>query len=342
MDRSFSSNNEKKQINISHLQAYKSKNNRIAKNVLNISHNIKKGESNRIYFNNIVSPNTIKKLKIINIPIGKKKNKNDYNSNTYDGNLNRKRDTNNIRTKFIYNKNLLDYSEINDNENKYHTNSNLYSINANNSYFSSQIYNKLEHFDNDLDILTKGTKQILCYFRIYNKNNIELNLLEKSQNFEIFGFSQGYIFLNLKSEIIKFVQKLNGKELSFKLKDIQGLQIDQYMINIIRINSLFKNNNGEINENKNGQLYNIYNLILRQEKNEISLDQYSKNNAGLCNNFSFNIIIKDLYEGKIECIFNNYELYIFLIKYIENIIESYKNNDINKNNVFNIYNFKSI
>ena len=41
-ERSFSLNNDNKQTNNSYLQAYKSKNNRIAKNVLNISHNIKK------------------------------------------------------------------------------------------------------------------------------------------------------------------------------------------------------------------------------------------------------------------------------------------------------------
>ena len=116
------------------------------------------------------------------------------------------------------------------------------------------------------------------------------------------------------------------------------------MINIIRINSLYKNNSEEINGNKNGQLYNIYNLIQGKdikENNEISYEN-NKNNSGLCNNFSFNIIIKDLYERKIECILNNYEIYIFLIKYIENIVECYKNNDIHRNNIFNIYDFKSI
>ena len=114
------------------------------------------------------------------------------------------------------------------------------------------------------------------------------------------------------------------------------------MINIIRINSLYKNNNEETNGNKNAQLYNIYNLVQGKENNEISLDQNNKNIAGLCNNFSFNLVIKDLYERKIECIFNNYEIYIFLIKYIENIVECYKNNDKHRNNIFNIYNFKSI
>ena len=139
------------------------------------------------------------------------------------------------------------------------------------------------------------------------------------------------------------MQKLNGTKLTIKLKYIIYIQIDQYMINIILITSLYKNNNEEIAAgNKNGQLYNIYNLIQGKENNEIKIEHNNKINTALFSNFSFNLIIKDLYEGKIECIFNNYETYIFLIKYIENIVQFYKNNDIESNNIFNVYNLKSI
>ena len=66
------------------LKAYRSKNNKIGKNVVNITSNNKEQSlKNQTNLHNIVSPNTIKKLKIINIPVSKmKKLKNDYNSKT--------------------------------------------------------------------------------------------------------------------------------------------------------------------------------------------------------------------------------------------------------------------
>ena len=335
--RSNSLNNNNKN---SELQAYKRKINTIAKKFVNISANKnKKNDKNIKNLKSSNSPNSKNKLKIINIPIGKKKRiKNDYNSNTYDSNLSRIRQ---IRTKkYINNKSIFDYSDLNENDKKYNTNSNISTINANRSSFSSFANSNLENLDNELNLLTKGTKTIFCYFRIYEKNNIEINLLKQSQNFEIFGYSAGYILINLKMEIIKFIQKIKGTELSFKLKDIVEIQIDQYMINVIRLLSLYKNNNEEESQN---EIFTINNLLQEKEINENTMEKNGKTNDLLCNNFSFNLIVNDFNEGKIECILDNFEIYLFLIKYLEKIVEYNKNNnDIDDNNIFNCYNFKSL
>ena len=326
--RANSLNIEKSLNNNLELRTYRRKNNKIGKNVVNITSSNNNKNNNNININNktnlknIVSPNNIKKLKIINIPVSKmRKNKNDYNSNTYDGNFNRNRS--NIKEK-NNNKIFLDYSELNEDENKYFTNSSLNTINVNKSSFLANIYNNLEYFDNSLNILTKGTKQVLCYYRIYKRNNIELNILEKSsQNLEIFGFSQGYIFLSLKLDILKFIPKVNSNnELCIKLKNINGLQIEQYMLNVIKYNSI----NNELRNKENTE------LIMQNEKNKSPLYKI----------FSFNILVNDLYEGKIECILNKFEIYFLLIKYFEKIVEYNKNNDICDNNVYNNYNLKSI
>ena len=82
--------------------------------------------------------------------------------NTYDSNLNRTRQ---MRTKkYINNKNIFDYSE---NDIKYNTN--LSTINVNRFSFCSYINNNLENLANELNILTQGTNNIFCYFRIYKK-----------------------------------------------------------------------------------------------------------------------------------------------------------------------------
>ena len=84
------------------------------------------------------------------------------------------------------------------------------------------------------------------------------------------------------------------------LKNIIGVQLEQGMQNIIN----------EIENSKKAQ-----------EKIE------TKNNL-----FIFNLLITDFEEGKIECAFDNYEIYIFWMKFLEQIAEYYRNND----NIFNI------
>ena len=322
--RANSLNIDKNVNNNLELKAYRSKNNKIGKNVVNITSNNKEQSlKNQTNLHNIVSPNTIKKLKIINIPVSKmKKLKNDYNSNTYDGNFNRNRS--NLKTKNNANKIFLDYSELNEEDNKYSTNWNINSVNLTKSPVLTNIYNNLEYFDNNLNILTKGTKQVLCYYRIYKRNNIELNILENSSyNLEIFGFSQGYIFLNLKTDTLKFTPKANNNnELCITLKNIIGLQIEQYMMNVIKYNSI----NNELKKIKDNT-----ELLVQNDKNK-----------SLYKIFSFNLLVNDLYEGKIECILNNFEIYFLLIKYFEKIVEYNQNNDIYDHNNYNNYNFKSI
>ena len=43
--------------------------------------------------------------------------------------------------------------------------------------------------------------------------------------------------------------------------------------------------------------------------------------------FEFNLLVCDFYEGKIECIFNNFDLFNFWMKFIEQIAEYYRNDD---------------
>ena len=296
--RANSLNNENKN-NIEKKETYKCKNNEIEKKVMNIKSNDKNKN-----IGNSLTPEKIKKLKIISIPISKiKKNKNNYNNNTYDININRQRNRNNLRIKKYIDNNTFDFSDINNIN--YKENSNT--INVDKSYFTYNINYNFENFDDELNIITKGTKEIFCYFRIYNQNNVELNLLEKKyQNLEIFGFYQGYIIFNFKKGVLKFIKKINNNELYFYLKDIIGLEINQYMINLIKNHSL---GNCEIEFNGNPKLDSYY--------------------------FSFNLIINDVNEGKIECIFNSFEIYIFLLKYIDQIVEYNKNDDTYEIKTFN-------
>ena len=146
------------------------------------------------------------------------------------------------------------------------------------------------------------TKQSICYYRIYAKKNIILNWNEnRNLNIENFGFSKGYISIILKSDLLHFIPKINNNnEITIILKNIIGVQLEQGMQNIIN----------EIENSKKAQ-----------EKIE------TKNNL-----FIFNLLITDFEEGKIECAFDNYEIYIFWMKFLEQIAEYYRNND----NIFNI------
>ena len=307
-------NETKKEKRNLKFKLYRSKNKKI-----NISSNnkTKKNEIKKINLKNIISPKKIKKLKIINIPIGKKKNKrHDYNSNTYDANSNRKkylRVHNNINNKIFF-----DYSNINENnENNFNSNT------INESFF---LFNNKDFYDldNKINILTNKSRKIFCYYRLYNQKNIELNLLENSpKNFEIFGFSEGYIFLNFKLNIFKLINKTNDKiEINNQISNITEIEIEPYMINILKIHLIYE----KINENKNCQTLDFNNLLNKEEITRIPMEQNEKIKAALCNNFSFNLIFNDLYERKIECIINSFDIYLFLIKLFDSILE-YKNKD---------------
>ena len=338
--RGNSLNYDKKKNKNPHSNTYKHKIKKISKYKMNFSSskNNKMIDKDKINIKNIISPTTVKKLKIMNIPISKKKKKrNDYNSNTYDANINRKR---NLRTESnLHNSNnIIDNSDFILNDNKYHTNTNIHNtINADNSSLRQTLNNNFKHYEDKLNILTNGTKQSFCYYRVYNQNNIEVNVLEvNSHNFEIFGYSEGYIFLSLKSDILKFIPIIDiDNELWINLKSIIGIEIDQNMSNVIKIHSLFENGG----EHKN---LNINNLIQMKEYIEIPIEENEKIRAALCNNYSFNIIINDVNEVKIECIFNNFEIYTFWMDYLEKIKEYHKNFNIDNNNNICIDDYKSI
>ena len=170
--------------------------------------------------------------------------------------------------------------------------------NINNKYSFYQYINNI-NFDNKYISMTK---QSICYYRIYAKKNIKLNWNEnRNLNIENFGFSKGYISIILKSDLLHFIPKINNNnEITIILKNIIGVQLEQGMQNIIN----------EIENSKK-----------EQEKIE------TKNNL-----FIFNLLITDFEEGKIECAFDNYEIYIFWMKFLEQIAEYYRNND----NIFNI------
>ena len=143
------------------------------------------------------------------------------------------------------------------------------------------------------------TKQSICYYRIYNKSNAKINAdNDIALNLEEIGFSKGYISIILKSDILQFIPKINNNnnELSIDLKNIIGVQIEKYMQGII-------------------------NKFSSQNKNEIKNNQTK-------DYFIFNLLICDFKEGKIECIFDNFDLFMFWMKFLEQISEYYRNSDI--------------
>ena len=143
------------------------------------------------------------------------------------------------------------------------------------------------------------TKQSVCYYRIYNKSNAKINAdNDIALNLEEIGFSKGYISIVLKSDILQFIPKINNNnnELSIDLKNIIGVQIEKYMQGII-------------------------NKFSSQNKNEIKNNQTK-------DFFIFNLLICDFKEGKIECIFDNFDLFMFWMKFLEQISEYYRNSDI--------------
>ena len=143
------------------------------------------------------------------------------------------------------------------------------------------------------------TKQSICYYRIYNKSNAKINAdNDIALNLEEIGFSKGYISIVLKSDILQFIPKINNNnnELSIDLKNIIGVQIEKYMQGII-------------------------NKFSSQNKNEIKNNQTK-------DFFIFNLLICDFKEGKIECIFDNFDLFMFWMKFLEQISEYYRNSDI--------------
>ena len=238
--------------------------NKICKNNLSFD-NLKKNK-NQIKPIGKLSSNVIQKLKLINLPIPK-------------------------------NKNLKLVSNINKKNNFY----NNKKINDKYTYFQ-YIQNNNFEINNNICM----TKQSICYYRIFNKNNVKVNLQENiSSNLEKIGFSKGYISVILKSDLLQFIPKINNNnEISIILKNIIGIQIEQYMKNIIDLTNRSKNN---------------------EENSELKKNKYL-----------FNLLVSDFEEGKIECIFDSFEIYMFWMKFFEQISEYYINCHNNFN--FNYFN----
>ena len=237
--------------------------NKLKKNNLSLD----KIEINKMKLKSKLSPNVIRKLKLINLPIPKNnKIKTEHNSNIIKKSLEKKP-----------NNNYTFYQYIN-------------SINFDNKYISL-------------------TKQAFCYYRIYNINNTKINLEEHiNSNIEKIGFYKGYISIILKSDLLQFIPKINNNnEINIKLKNIIGIQLEQSMMDII--------NQIELNEKE-------------KEKNT---NMKNKNNI-----FIFNLLLTDFAQGKIECLFDNFEIFMYWMKLLEKISEYYRNSDnINFNIDFN-------
>ena len=314
---------------ISNKQMKVYKNNRNIYSKYNTIRNKEKIKSKKIS-----SPNTNKKFKLMNIPVSKKsKKKNFYNRNTYDSSSDKKRNIG-IEKLTSNNNTIKDFSDFNLNENIYYKNVDLSNtINVDSSSITN-LNNNFYNYEEKLNILSNGTKQSNCYYRVYNKDNIEINLLEiNSQNLEIFGYSDGFISIDLNADILKFTPKAKtGNELWIYLKSIIGIKLEQYMINIKKIHEIFEN------DSDNNKSLNINNLLQKKEFIEIPIEQNEKIKAALSNNFAFYIIINDVNEVKIECVFNNFQNYIFWMDYLEKIMEYHNvNNNLDNNNNNNIF-----
>jgi hypothetical protein len=280
-------------------------------NNMNINKNKKK-------LKKISSPDAIKrlKLKLMNIPISKKKNsKNDYNSNTYDSSSRKRIQGTETLTSNTKN-DITDFSDLN----LINGNIDERNLNKNDTII---INNFFKNYQEKLSILSNGTNQSFCYYRVYNKNNIKINLLEtNSENLEVFGYSEGYVCIDLNSDILKFIPKVEkGNEIWIYLRSIIDIKLEEYMITIKKIHEIFEN--GYNNNN-----LNIKNLIQMKEFNDIPIDQNKKIKAALCKNFAFNIIINDINEVIIECVFMNFQIYNFWIDFLEKIMEYHIKIDI--------------
>jgi hypothetical protein len=300
-----------------------SKEKKVHINNMNINKNKKK-------LKKISSPDAIKglKLKLMNIPISKKKNsKNDYNSNKYDSSNSKRIQGTETLTSNTKN-DITDFSDLN----LINGNIDERNLNKNDTII---INNFFKNYQEKLSILSNGTNQSFCYYRVYNKNNIKINLLEtNSENLEVFGYSEGYVCIDLNSDILKFIPKVEkGNEIWIYLRSIIDIKLEEYMINIKKIHEIFEN--GYNNNN-----LNIKNLIQMKEFNDIPIDQNKKIKAALCKNFAFNIIINDINEVIIECVFMNFQIYNFWIDFLEKIMEYHIKIDI-INNIY-IDNYKSI
>jgi hypothetical protein len=264
----------------------------------------------------------------MNIPISKKKNsKNDYNSNTYDSSNSKRIQGTETLTSNTKN-DITDFSDLN----LINGNIDERNLNKNDTII---INNFFKNYQEKLSILSNGTNQSFCYYRVYNKNNIKINLLEtNSENLEVFGYSEGYVCIDLNSDILKFIPKVEkGNEIWIYLRSIIDIKLEEYMITIKKIHEIFEN--GYNNNN-----LNIKNLIQMKEFNDIPIDQNKKIKAALCKNFAFNIIINDINEVIIECVFMNFQIYNFWIDFLEKIMEYHIKIDI-INNIY-IDNYKSI
>ena len=75
----------------------------------------------------------------------------------------------------------------------------------------------------------------------------------------------------------------------------------------------------------------INQIELNEKEKEKNANMKNKNNI-----FIFNLLLTDFAQGKIECLFDNFEIFMYWMKLLEKISEYYRNSDnINFNIDFN-------
>ena len=174
---------------------------------------------------------------------------------------------------------------------------------------------------NQIINLTKNSNNSFVYFRFLNAKILKINLLTNNTiNFENYGFLKGYLTFNMKKYLLNFKPniRVNGEDFNLELKNIIGLNLENYMKNIIKIHKIF------IKYNKNDETLSINKLINLKEIAQIKMERCEKIKAALSHFFSFYIEVDGIESNKLECIFVNFELFDAWYNFLMRVIEKNK------------------
>ena len=168
------------------------------------------------------------------------------------------------------------------------------SFHMDNSYFNDTDMNIQLYKD-----LVKDLPSTFCYFKLSDKNNFNFNPLNNSGSNPIkYNYYEGYLLIDNNYDKLKITRKSEEKYISIFLKDIMNIHLSKQMINIIKINNLYK---------KNGNNEDINNFINREEIRMIRMQKCEKIIAVNNKYFIFSIIMGKRFIPKVEFIFVNYE-----------------------------------
>ena len=168
------------------------------------------------------------------------------------------------------------------------------SFHMDNSYFNDTDMNIQLYKD-----LVKDLPSTFCYFKLSDKNNFNFNPLNNSGSNPIkYSYYEGYLLIDNNYDKLKITRKSEEKYISIFLKDIMNIHLSKQMINIIKINNLYK---------KNGNNEDINNFINREEIRMIRMQKCEKIIAVNNKYFIFSIIMGKRFIPKVEFIFVNYE-----------------------------------